>query len=85
MVRNNEEHTKFSALLPKSHVRDLFRMAESHDRSVSAEVRDAVRAYLDPGGSSSSFSRSGVDGGRQEGDGPLSPLPSSASTPREKP
>jgi hypothetical protein len=77
MVRNNEEHTKFSALLPKSHVRDLFRMAESHDRSVSAEVRDAVRAYLDPGGSSSSFFRSDVDGGPREGGTP-SP-PSSAS------
>jgi hypothetical protein len=77
MVRNNEEHTKFSALLPKSHVRDLFRMAESHDRSVSAEVRDAVRAYLDPGGSSSSSFRSDVDGGPREGGTP-SP-PSSAS------
>jgi hypothetical protein len=67
-----------SAQVPTPLRNELERVAREHDRSMSAEVRLALRQHLqDPGGGFSSSHRSDVDGGPREGGSP-SP-PSSAS------
>ena len=41
-----DERTKLSALVPRADVDALFRIARSHDRSVSAEVRSAIAEHV---------------------------------------
>src|SRR5438034_2770871 len=46
MVPKSSERTKLSALVPRADVDALFRIARSHDRSVSAEVRSAIAEHV---------------------------------------
>jgi hypothetical protein len=56
MDLNAEERTMLSAQVPLRLREELARLARRHDRSISAEVREAVRLHLhvnDAGGPSS--------------------------------